>query len=258
MNLSRWLKCQCRLHSLARARWRILASGFSIMLAGWLVGLSGCARSLPAPPSPTPNTGESPSLTIPHYAWSLPATARGFRAFRHSLALELNDAEQVILYRDKWRGADDLSGRIGLMYGRKNLYLAAEISDDDVVYAGHPGEWSGDALNLLLKTETEEGVREFLFKFSCQGTRYCYYDRLPHNGEEQAWGDSWAAARPGGYVLRAVIPFRNLGIVDPAATRIWLNVSLEDNGRSGYMILRGQTDGFLNAPAWIPAEFGAR
>ncbi|MBN1516185.1 hypothetical protein JXA32_06415 [Candidatus Sumerlaeota bacterium] len=178
----------------------------------------------------------------------------GLKAFRSAVPMALREKDRVILYRDSWSGPQDLSGEIRLAHSDHALYLAAQVTDDDVQYAGHPGEWSGDAVNLFLKTETEEGTREFIFKFSCAGTRYCYYNRLSYNGEEYQWGASRAERVKGGYWIAAEIPKRNLGLLGMGDERVWFNVSIEDNNKGGYMMLLGQSEGFLNEPAWIAAE----
>jgi hypothetical protein len=235
---------------------KILKSLFFLSLAAFLPLACG-----PLKETPSTATGEqiaSARLVIPHSPQPVSAGAESLEPFENGLQLKLNDAAQVILYPDKWSGPADLSARVSLIYDLQHLYLAAEVQDDEIEYAGHPGDWSGDAVNLLLKTETEEGVREFLFKFSCEGTRYVYFERQSYNGEEYRWGASWASRRPAGYLVMAAIPFRDLGLLYPEQSRIWLNVSVEDDHQSAYLIFRGQTDGFLNDPEWIPAAFGGK
>lgn len=233
-------------------------SGVLFLLGLFATGVFSCKpqADLLSPAAGEPVEGMR--FVIPHYARTVTMEDDNLRPFNNGLLLELKAPEQVILYSEKWSGPADLSARVSLIYGNDHLYLAAEVRDDEIGYAGHPGDWSGDAVNLFLKTETEEGVREFLFKFSCQGTRYVYFERMSYNGEAYLWGSSWASRRPDGYLIKAAIPFRDLGLLYPEESRIWINVSVEDDQQSAYLIFRGQTDGFLNDPEWVPAAFGEK
>ena len=228
---------------------------FLCFAASWSVS---CQPTVDLPSTVTGAPIAGANYAIPHYSRPVTVEDDNLRPFNDGLSLELKELEQVILYPDNWSGPADLSARIKLIYGDKHLYLAAEVRDDEIGYAGHPGDWSGDAVNFFLKTETEEGVREFLFKFSCQGTRYVYFERKSYNGEEYLWGSSWASRRPEGYLVKAAIPFRDLGLLHPEESRIWLNASVEDDQQTAYLMLRGQTEGFLNDPEWIPAAFGQK
>ncbi len=144
-------------------------------------------------------------------------------------AVRVDKSEQVIFGRNKWTGADDLSGTVHIAWRRDMLFIGAEVTDD-VLQQTMRGKdiWRGDHIELYIDVVPEYepardtiGKGQFHFGFSpgnFKNTGDVLIDCMPEaccfspNGM-QLTGVTVAAKRTlKGYDIEAGIPWELLGV----------------------------------------------
>lgn len=162
-----------------------------------------------------------------------------------------------------YQGPTDLSARVYVTWDAKNLYIAADVSDD-VVLQGYSGAYifQGDGFQLFLaleeghKDRSHYGSLDFQFGFT-PGT----------DAKEPSW-HLWnnttffenlkvrAARTDRGYTLEVAIPWEELGFTPSVGTRIGFDLGMTDADIEGepqqhYFMLSRAGDAWAN-----PSRFG--
>ncbi|MFV1958696.1 MAG: sugar-binding protein, partial [Planctomycetota bacterium] len=161
---------------------------------------------------------------------------------RDSQVAVLDRAEQVLpAMRDRWRGPDDLRGRVRIGVDTEALYVAVQVGDDTAYHPGQPW-WHGDAVELFLDLDPPgpEGRPD-------RYTPGCWQIFLMPRNPEVAWGVMFhGARRPAddgglrgvelghreragqGYDVEVRIPWSALGLEGAPGYPIGFAVALDD------------------------------
>jgi len=173
-------------------------------------------------------------------------------------------------WRGRWGGPADLSARIAVAYDAASLFVAAEVTDDQVVQLAGGGGYAGDALELFLDTDLERsgpndtyGESEWqllLLPVPLEQRWRIFRQGRPLLQSEARFQGVQVAARVSGagYTIEACIPFVNLrGLVPASGARLGFDVALNDaddpqaTRPETYVSWNGQADLFLH-----PSRFG--
>lgn len=74
----------------------------------------------------------------------------------------MDKATQIRQIKD-WKGTEDLSGRVNIMWDNENLYLATVVTDDvlDTSWTDPSGAWRNDSLQIALKCDMNSEAYAF-------------------------------------------------------------------------------------------------
>ncbi|HIQ21887.1 MAG TPA: hypothetical protein EYH34_11730 [Planctomycetes bacterium] len=147
-------------------------------------------------------------------------------------AMTLDRAEQVVWGRGAWTGPADLNGTVWLAWRRDHLFLAADVTDDQLRQTQRgDGIWKGDHIELYLDVSPDRepardafGAGQFQWAFSpgnfqstgdaladCRPEAYCFRPRgTTTRGVKVA-----ARKTETGWTIEAAIPWSVLGVETP-------------------------------------------
>jgi hypothetical protein len=184
-------------------------------------------------------------------------------------------AKEDVKLGNSWRDANDLSAKIYLGWDENNLYVAAEVKDDEpFTNEKEKGEiWNGDCLEIALGVNPEADPKRVFF---VSGD---YQMGLsPGNSEgikPSIW--IWQRTQPpidveinskelndgSGYIIEAKIPFSNFDSFKPKDNMvIGFDVAIDDadmtKTREVQMVWSGSKDFYRDPSQWGKATFVGR
>ncbi len=145
-------------------------------------------------------------------------------------------------WRERWTGADDLSGVARFLWNEDYLYLALEVRDE-VFRNVHQGDliWAGDSFQFLVKPAFERGVAGRIYNYAAgygaEGDEVWRFmsavdDRLIGKVPDILFSTTQSTESPGGRVYEMAIPWSELEPFQPAVNAV-LGLALivnEDDG----------------------------
>lgn len=159
-------------------------------------------------------------------------------------ALGTNAIESTRIWQGKVRDEADCSGVFRIGYHEHTLYIEVRVSDDIVVTNIAPddikGHWRSDSVELCLDPSGEADhtfgcYKLGIFPFDSTGRVRAARDADARPGlvEEMAPGTRLTSWRtPGGYAIRAAIPFSEIGLKPEDEKRFGFNVLIYDGDKA--------------------------
>lgn len=161
--------------------------------------------------------------------------------WRGILTIRLESASQCTVGAAKWQGPADASGRFGIAYDDRYLYLAGEVRDDRLVndQAGIL-MWNGDCVQIFLDADPEGDANDHTYS----SDDYHLGLTPGTDGRRPGW-TSWqppgGRVRPqvavertaDGYTFEMALPLDQLGIRAAPGTAVGLGITLIDSDTPG-------------------------
>jgi len=154
----------------------------------------------------------------------------GDPAWQSAQVLNLNEERQyfVLAKEAKWKGPEDLSGKLRFLWDDQYLYLGLEVTDDVFCNPAEDGEiWRGDGVQLIVdpcrESAEKPGRYDYAFALGKKGPQaWCYFSASPTSPLGEA-KDVLLKVTPsgvkGGMVYEIAIPWTRLAPFKPAVGR---------------------------------------
>lgn len=172
-------------------------------------------------------------------------------------AVTVSQAQAVVLDKEAWGGADDLSLNLALQYDDQQLYVLLSVRDDRRV-ARQP-YWSGDSLQLAIDPNYTRSLKGWAPSDLALGLPLA--DKGPavaiEHGPKGLKPEDLTVGRhddDGWYLLELGVPWGKLGLAGPpVGGRLGFNVIVNDNDGAGRKWCEW-TPGIATSKS--PAQFG--
>jgi len=190
-----------------------------------------------------------------------PVTADGNLSEWEGVApVVINDKRNVIMGQDIWKGPDDISAEVYLMWDETNLYVAAKVKDDKPFINDKRGDaiWNGDSFEIAFSLDPKADPDRMAFDAADYQIGFGTGNRKEVIPQRWSWqlknrveGVQSAVYKPegaqgagGGYVVEAVVPWKSFSqdFVPAPGMKVSFNAALNDSDtkdRHTQMVLSG-------------------
>jgi hypothetical protein len=194
--------------------------------------------------------------------------------FAGSARIVMDSSGSIVSGTEAWKGKDDLSAVISIMWDDGNIYLAAEVHDDVPMVNKSPSErgWDGDGIEIALSSDSKADPSRTSFlptDYQVVLTTGDQKDVKPLNWcwqMSRSFDQIEMAVVPAkdfkGYIIEAKIPARVFNLELKDGLEIDLDIALNDaddtGSRETQMVWSGD-DLFYKEPAmWGKAVFSGK
>ena len=176
----------------------------------------------------------------------------------------IQDKKNIVIGADLWKGPEDLSGEVYLMWDENNLYVAAKVKDDAPFINDKKGDaiWNGDGFEIAFSINPDADPNRMAFDsgdyqlgFSTGNRKEIIPQRWSwqlKNRVEGVQSGVFKTEDAKGYVIEAIIPWKSFSeaFVPKPEMKLGFDAVLNDadlKDRHTQMVLSGD-DRFYEEP----------
>ena len=161
-----------------------------------------------------------------------------------NLPFVCRDPESFACERSAWKGAEDCSFRFGVTYDETNLYLAVEVTDDEIKSVAETAPWAQDGIEIRLDARPEP-VRS-INKGKGETTSFLLLALSPNNDANNPWihkpeklpkgHKAVCLQQPNGYIAEISVP---LTYLNKHSGKEWdgfrFSIGVDDHDKDGFV-----------------------